>query len=251
MPKMKLMHPYPALLLEADQKYMVISDLHIGFESELNARGINISSSTYVEEMLNELSSIIKKEKPDAMILLGDIKSSVHTITRSEWKNIPEFLQRLSKMVKVFLVPGNHDGNIRHLVPRNVTMMSGKGMLLDDTLLVHGHTMPTKTGASINRLVMGHVHPVFLRRGSAVSGQRVWVYLKVDKGNLFSDSRGILDIVVIPSFNKYFYYSMQSTHYRKSISPILKKTTRNVESAIVLTLDGSIVGNESLLEQVI
>lgn len=246
-----MLHPSPALLLEADQKYLVVSDLHIGFESELNARGINISSDTYVEEMLDELSSIIKKEKTDAIILLGDIKSSVHTITRAEWKNIPEFLQQLSKMVKVFLVPGNHDGNIRHLVPRNVSMMSGKGMMLDDTLLAHGHTMPSKTGLSINRIIMGHVHPVFLRQGSAVSGQRVWIYLKVGKHNLFSKSRGQMDIVVLPSFNKYFYYSMQSSRYRKSISPILKKVTENVEKAIVLTLDGSIVGNESLLEQII
>lgn len=246
-----MLHPSPALLLEADQKYVVVSDLHIGFESELNARGINISSDTYVEEMLDELSSIIKREKTDAIILLGDIKSSVHTITRAEWKNIPEFLQQLSKMVKVFLVPGNHDGNIGHLVPRNVSMMSGKGMMLDDTLLAHGHTMPSKTGSSINRIIMGHVHPVFLRQGSAVSGQRVWVYLKVDKHNLFSKSRGQMDIVVLPSFNKYFYYSMQSSRYRKSISPILKKVTENVEKAIVLTLDGSIVGNESLLEQII
>lgn len=249
MTKLKPIHPHPALLLETDQRYTVISDLHIGFESELSARGINIDSGTYVEEMLDELSSIIKKEKPDAMILLGDIKSSVHTITKAEWRNVPEFLQQLSKMIQVFLVPGNHDGNVRHLVPNNVRMMSGKGMLLDDTLLVHGHTIPSKTGTAINRLVMGHVHPVFLRQGSSINGQRVWVYLKVDKHNLFTDSMGTLDIVVMPSFNKYFYYS--GTHYKKSISPILKKTAGNVENAMILTLDGSIVGNETLLEHIL
>lgn len=250
MTKMKMLHPHPALLLEADQRYVVISDLHIGFESELNARGINISSDTYIDEMLDELSSIIKKEKPDVIVLLGDIKSSVHTITKAEWKNIPEFLQQLSKMAKVFLIPGNHDGNIGHLVPKNVRMISGKGMLLDDTLLMHGHTMPDKPGTSINRIIMGHVHPVFLREGSTLSGQRLWVYLKANKQNLFSNITGTIDIVVLPSFNKYFYYSMQSSHYKKSISPILKKIS-NVENAMVLTLDGSIVGNESLLEQII
>ncbi|MFQ5941412.1 MAG: metallophosphoesterase [Nitrososphaerales archaeon] len=251
MGKMKLIPHHPALYLEADQKYVVVSDLHIGFESQLNVRGVNINSDTYLEEMLNSLSSIIKKEKPDAMILLGDIKSSVHTITKSEWKNIPKFLHRLSKMVRVFIVPGNHDGNIRHLVPRNVMMMSAKGMQLDDTLLVHGHTMPNKTGVSLNRIVMGHVHPIFLKQGSTISGERIWIYLKVDKSGLFTKSRGILDILVMPSFNKYFYYATHSAYYKKSISPILKRTAENVESAIVLTLDGSIVGNESLLEQVI
>jgi metallophosphoesterase superfamily enzyme len=184
------------------------------------------------------------------IVLLGDIKSSVHTITKAEWKNIPEFLQQLSKMAKVFLIPGNHDGNIGHLVPKNVRMISGKGMLLDDTLLMHGHTMPDKPGTSINRIIMGHVHPVFLREGSTLSGQRLWIYLKANKQNLFSNITGTIDIVVLPSFNKYFYYSMQSSHYKKSISPILKKIS-HVENAMVLTLDGSIVGNESLLEQII
>lgn len=250
MATVKVLHPHPALLIEGDQRYVVVSDLHIGFESELNAQGINVSSDMYIDEMLNELSHIIGKEKPDVVILLGDIKSSIGSISRTEWKNIPEFLQRLSRLVQVFLVPGNHDGNIRHLIPNNVRMMSSNGMMLDDSLLVHGHTMPDKAGTSIRRLIMGHVHPVFLRKGSSVSGQRVWVYLKADKHYLFSNSKGIIDVIVLPTFNKYFYYSIQNMH-KKSISPILNRVIGHVESAMILTLDGSIVGNESLLEHVI
>jgi len=251
MTKMKILHPHPAVLLEADQRYIVVSDLHIGFESELSGRGINISSEKYMDEMLNELSAIIKKEEPDVLVLLGDIKSSVHTITKAEWRNIPDFLHKLSKMCKVFLIPGNHDGNIRHLVPREIRMMGGKGMVLDDTLLIHGHTMPSKTSSTIKRIVMGHIHPIFVKQGSVLSGQRVWVYLKADKQQIFSNSKGMLDIVVLPSFNSYFYYSMQSRAYRKSISPIVSKVMQKVSKAMVLTLDGSIVGNESLLEQII
>jgi hypothetical protein len=248
---MRPIHPYPALLLEADQRYVVISDLHIGFESELNSRGINISSESYVNEMLSDLSSIIRKAEPDAVVLLGDLKSSIHTITRAEWNAIPNFLQRLSTMAKVFLVPGNHDGNISHLVPSNVRVNSGKGMLLDDTLLVHGHALPARTGDSINRVVMGHLHPVFLKEGSAISGQRVWVYLKVEKRTLFRNSEGMIDLIVMPTFNKYFYYSTQSAQYKRSVSPILRKVMTNVHDAILSTLDGAIVGNESMLEQII
>jgi len=251
MAKMKILHPHSAVLLEADQRYVAISDLHIGFESELSGRGINISSDKYIDEMLDELSDIIKKEEPDVLVLLGDIKSSVHTITKSEWRNIPEFLHKLSRMTKVFLIPGNHDGSIRHLVPREIRMMSNKGMVLDDTLLIHGHTMPSKTSSSVKRIVMGHIHPIFVKQGSVLSGQRVWVYLKADKQQIFSNSKGLLDIVVLPSFNRYFYYSMQNKKYRKSISPIVDKAMQSVDKAMVLTLDGSIVGNESLLEQII
>jgi hypothetical protein len=251
MAKMKILHPYPAVLLEADQRYLAISDLHIGFESALSGRGINIDADKYVDEMLSELSELIKKEEPDILVLLGDIKSSVHTITKTEWRNIPEFLSRLSKMCKVFLIPGNHDGSIRHLVPSEIRMMSGKGMVLDDTLLIHGHTMPSMTSSSVKRIIMGHMHPIFVKQGSVLSGQRVWVYLKAKKQQVFSNQKGTLDIIVLPSFNRYFYYSMQSKTYRKSISPIVNKAKKNVDKAMIVTLDGSIVGNESLLRHVI
>lgn len=251
MAKMKILHPYPAVLLEADQRYIAISDLHIGFESELSGRGINISPSRYLDEMLDEISQIIKKEEPDILALLGDIKSSVHTITKTEWNNIPEFLHKLSKMIKVFLIQGNHDGSIRHLVPKEIRMISGKGMIVDDTLLIHGHTMPSKRSSSVKRIVMGHIHPIFVKEGSVLNGQRVWVYLKAGKRQIFSDSEGMLDIVALPSFNRYFYYSMQSREYRKSISPIVSKAMKKIDKAMILTLDGSIVGNESLLEQII
>ncbi len=251
MAKIKILHPHPAVLLEADQRYVVVSDLHIGFENQLSGRGISISPDKYLDEMLEELSHIIRDEKPDALLLLGDIKSSVHTVTNAEWRSIPEFLQKLSKMCKVFLIPGNHDGGIRHLVPNAVKMTSNKGMVLDGTLLLHGHTMPSKTSSSVGRIVMGHIHPIFLKEGSVLSGQRVWVYLKVNKQQVFSDAKGMLDIIVLPSFNKYLYYSMQTKTYRKSISPIINKAAQKVSKAMVLALDGSILGNESLLEQII
>ncbi|MGH7908802.1 MAG: metallophosphoesterase [Thermodesulfobacteriota bacterium] len=251
MATLKILHPHPAVLLETDLRYVAVSDLHIGFENQLSGRGINISPEKYLDEMLDELSYIIQKEEPDVLLLLGDIKSSVHTVTKTEWRNIPEFLHKLSKMCKVFLIPGNHDAGIQHLVPKEVRMMGSKGMMLDDTLLVHGHTMPSKISSSVSRIVMGHIHPIFLREGSVLNGQRVWVYLKVNKQQVFSDTKGILDMIVLPSFNKYFYYSMQSKTYRKSISPIINKAVQKVSKAMVLTLDGSILGNESLLEQII
>lgn len=251
MARIKILHPHPALLIEADQRYLALSDLHIGFESELSGRGINIDSRKNVEEMLEELSSIIRREQADALVLLGDIKSSVRTITRAEWDVIPEFLQGLSEMIKVLLIPGNHDGSIMHLVPKEVRMISSKGMILDDSLLIHGHTMPGKRSSSVKRIIMGHIHPIFVKEGSVVSGQRVWVYLKVKKRQVFSESDGMLDIVVLPSFNRYLYYTIQSKSYRKSISPIVNKALQNVERAMVLTLDGSIIGDESLLAQII
>ncbi len=251
MAKIRILHPHPALVLEADQKYLVLSDLHIGFESGLSSRGINIDPRRYVEEMLEELSTIIRKEKPDALVLLGDIKSSVHTLTKAEWNTIPEFLEKLSKMISVLLVPGNHDGGIRHLVPKQVRMISSSGLVLDDSLLIHGHTMPSKRSSSVKRVIMGHIHPIFVKEGSVVSGQRVWMYLKAKKKDVFGEGEGALDIVVLPTFNRYFYYAMRSRAYKKSISPIVNRAVQGIEKAMILTLDGSIIGDESLLAQIV
>lgn len=248
--KVRPLHPHAALLVEDDRRYVAVSDLHIGLESELGARGITIKS-TLVAEMQDELLSILQKENADALVLLGDIKHSVGSISKQEWDDVPAFFQALSAKADVYLVPGNHDGNIRYLMPDSVNMAASKGMVLGDTLFVHGHSMPSDVRSHINRIVMGHVHPVFLKKGSVVNGQPVWLYLRVKKEALFAEA-GSVDIVVVPSFNKYLYSSGE--RYRKSISPITSRVMEAgaVEKCMAVTLDGSIVGDdESVLENVL
>ena len=96
---------------------------------------------------------------------------------------------------------------------------------------------------------MGHVHPVFFHEGSVLNGQRVWVSIQAQKNQLFPSSSGNLEIIIVPSFNKYFY-ATQKRYYKKSISPIIQ-SIKNFQSAKIVTLDGSIIGNESMIESVI
>ncbi|MFI5416470.1 MAG: metallophosphoesterase, partial [Nitrososphaerales archaeon] len=51
------------------------------------------------------------------------------------------------------------------------------------------------------------------------------------------------------SFNRYFYATKKKT-YKKSISPILERI-KDFSSAKIATLDGTIIGDESLLSHVI
>jgi metallophosphoesterase superfamily enzyme len=109
--------------------------------------------------------------------------------------------------------------------------------------------MPSENLSQINKIVMGHVHPVFFQEGSVIDGQRVWVSIRAEKNQLFPSSKGILEIIILPAFNKYFY-ATHKKYYKKSISPILQ-SIKNFQSAKIVTLDGSIIGNESMLENVI
>lgn len=247
--KVRPLHPHAALLVEDYKRYVAVSDLHIGIESELGTRGITIKS-TIVSEMQDELLALLQKESADALVLLGDIKHSVGSISKQEWDDVPALFRALSDKADVYLVPGNHDGNIRHLVPDSVNMTASKGMVIGDTLFVHGHSMPSDVRAHIGRIVMGHVHPVFLKKGSVVNGQPVWIYLQAKKEALFAEA-GSVDIIVVPSFNRYLYSSGE--RYRKSLSPITSRVMEAgaVEKCMIVTLDGSIVGGESDLPSVL
>lgn len=236
-------------MLEDNHKYIAVSDLHIGLEAELLAKGVSMSSLT--PAMADKLLQLVGQEHADTVLLLGDIKHTLGSINKQEWDEIPPFLKRLTTKAEVYLVPGNHDGNIRHLLPASVNAVSAKGMTLGDTLFVHGHSMPSDMRSNVGRIVMGHVHPVFVKKGSVVHGQRVWIYIQARKDALFASGEGLVEIVVMPSFNPHLYAT--GGHYRKSISPIITRVTQGcaVEKCIVATLDGSVVGDARVLPNIL
>ena len=243
MVKIRIMPQNPALVIEGKKKSLVITDLHIGFESELGRKKIIVGKNTTVSQTTNEVNKIIKLEKPDSLILLGDIKSNVQNITNSEWNDVPYFFKNINQDLETIFVPGNHDGNIEKIIPKNITETSPNGIIIDDILLTHGHAMPKSNFSNISKIIMGHIHPVFFDDDSLLNGERVWITMKLLKEKIFPGSNGIVEITIIPSFNK-FFYSKQKKFYRKSISPIINKID-DVVSARVLTLDGTIIGDES------
>ncbi len=239
----------PALLIDGEKKYLVVSDLHIGFESSLVSNEIFIGKNTTTNETIDELSEIIKLEKPESVVLLGDVKSSIKSISKMEWDDVPLFFEKIKEKCNVILIPGNHDANIQRLVPEDVSMISSTGMVEDNILFTHGHRMPTENFAHVKKIIMGHVHPVFFQEDSIVNGQRVWISLKTEKEYIFPSESGEIEITIVPSFNKYFY-ATNKKKYKKSISPIIEKI-KKVSSARIVTLDGTIIGDETILDQVL
>jgi len=201
-----------------------------------------------VTEITKEIELIINKTKPDSLILLGDVKSGINSITKTEWETIPVFFENITKLINIILVPGNHDANIEKLIPNEITLAGSKGIIIDDILLTHGHTMPSENFSQVNTIVMGHIHPVFFEKESLINGERVWVSIICDKQKIFHSKSGELELIILPSFNRYFY-ATQKKFYKKSISPIIEKM--NVIQAKIVTLDGTIIGNEPLLPAVI
>ena len=239
----------PALILEGERKNLIVTDVHIGFESNMASNEIFIGKNSTINETIQELSDIIDSEKPDSVILLGDIKSSIKNISKNEWDEVPLFFKKIREKCDVILIPGNHDANIQRLVPDNIIMISSTGMVEENILLMHGHTLPSENFSHVDKIIMGHLHPVFFQENSIINGQRVWVSIKTDKENIFPNKTGEIEITIIPSFNKYFYATHRK-QYKKSISPIINKINE-ISKAKIITLDGIIIGNESNINQVI
>ena len=236
-------------MLEGRKRHLIATDLHVGFESNLASNQIFVGKNTSINESIEQLLSLIDSESADDLILLGDVKSSIKTISKSEWDEVPLLLKKLQEKTNVILVPGNHDSNIQRLAPEGITLISSIGLVIENVLLTHGHTMPTENFSHVDKIIMGHVHPVFFEEGSVLNGQRVWVSLRAEKEKLFPSTSGQIEITIVPSFNRYFYATKKKA-YRKSISPIIERI-KDFSSAKIATLDGTIIGDESLLSQVI
>ena len=245
MVKSKIVESEPAMILQEQKKYLVITDLHIGFENTFSTNKIFLGDDSSIKQITANVKKLIQNHSVDSVILLGDIKSSISQISKNEWNDVPYFFNEIKKVSDIILVPGNHDANIDKLIPNEISMTNSKGLVIDDVLLTHGNTMPSENFSSINRIIMGHIHPVFFQEDSLVNGERVWISLKAKKELIFPSARGEIEITVIPSFNPYFY-ATQKRHYKKSISPIIEKI-KNESIGKIITLDGTIIGNESQL----
>ncbi len=248
MVKIRIVPSHPALVLEEKKRHLIVTDLHIGFETNMISNDIFVKPEELISEIHQNLEILIKSESPDTLILLGDIKSGTSSISKTEWSAIPLFFE-IGKKIKTLVIPGNHDGNLQKMIPDWITMSSTTGMVFGDTLLTHGHVMPSENLSHVNRIIMGHVHPVYFQEGSVMDGQRVWISIKTDKNQLFPSTSGHLEIIVIPSFNRYFYASQKRFH-KKSISPILE-SIKKYQSAKVVTLDGTIIGDETMITNVL
>jgi len=271
------LYPYPILMIEDSnkEKYIVITDIHVGFEEKIIKKGIFIDSKENVDEIINILLDIEYREKIKNLIILGDLKSSINIITRSEWNNIPYLSNELSKLFNIFIIPGNHDGIITHLISNdNIHLMSIKGMEFDNILSTHGHAMP-KIGKYIEKIITGHLHPILIKEGNIINGQRVWIRIilkksenkerKEDENN--QNKRHVqrdkkIEFIIIPHFNKYLNHSSsislenkQSKKNLKSRLPLLNhlinKKGWEIDKVFVISLDGSIIGSENELKKIL
>jgi len=252
------LYPHPVLMIETSgyKNFLAISDIHIGLEDKIRRNGILIDPRQNIDESIRLMTNIHWETGVNELIILGDLKSSIRIITRTEWDNVPYFLESLNKLFNIYLIPGNHDGNIKQLLPENVNLMRSKGMEFDNILLTHGHTLP-QIGMNIEKIIVGHLHPIIQKEGSILQGNKIWVKINLTKKDLLGKNHKQntrkLEMIIMPHFNNILnYYGKRNRNTSatsgKSKLPLLdnmiNRLNWSVEKAFLFMMDGSIIGSE-------
>ena len=271
----RLLTPWPAMLVEADERLLLATDLHLGIEYELAKMGINIPYQT--DRFLEELLALVREHRPDRLLLLGDIKHGVPITSFQEKREIPLFFAALQEEVdRIDVIRGNHDGNIQNLVPEGIEIHPSKGLILGEgfkVAVLHGHAWPYPRLLSADLMVMGHNHPaVQLNTPLGVRiTRRVWVKGRVDPGRLAEallDQAGVktegdpleefgerfeteandFQVVIMPTFNDLMGGLPVNAEIPKSLlGPLFRTGAIEVEDFDVYLLDGSFLGQVGFL----
>jgi len=235
---------YPSLVVENTMRVMVVADLHIGIESGLARYGVHITSNASLR--LNPLVSTIERERPDLLVLLGDVKHNVSATSRQEFREIPEMLRRLRELVPIRVAPGNHDGGLKRFL-RDEEVLPMDGALIDGTGYLHGHACPSPELRG-HLIVAGHVHPVVSVRdevGCVMRAQPAYLYAGLDgeclrTGWMSGTDDSPTRVVFMPAFNE-LTGGIDVTEIRGSGLGPLSRCFRE-DCAEVFLADGTFIG---------
>lgn len=162
-----------------DENAAVISDLHLGFEEEMNLHGLFLPKlqRDHVESMVDR---IIDRYKIEKLIINGDFKHEFSKNLPQEWEDIKHFVDRYRKQVKLIFVRGNHDNYL-------MTILKNRNIELHETYetekyyIYHGDR-----DRSLKKLtILGHEHPSFVLR------DRIGGVFKVP-AFIYSEESGVL-----------------------------------------------------------
>jgi putative SbcD/Mre11-related phosphoesterase len=232
-------------------RVLVVADLHIGVEHQYRKEGIALPSQS--GKLMERLEGLIKRTRAKRLVILGDVKHMVPGTSFQEEREIPAFLRRLLERVEVDVTPGNHDGGIGRLLPKEVVVHPSGGFMLGKTWLCHGHAWPGKDFLKAREVVVGHNHagvefrdklgcrwlePVWIRAGL--------VREKIEEKYGKAGER-LPELVIMPFFNTFsgmvpVNRSVEeiARRYREGPGPLFRSMDR--EKARVYMLDGTLLG---------
>ena len=250
--------------------YLAIADIHLGYEMDLAERTGAVFPYQH-EKMLERVTNLVSKYHVDTICILGDVKHTITVDSYYNWEVVPEFITGLSKLAKVVIVPGNHDGGLAALLPGDVMVSNVHGLLISNTEnsvgLLHGHAWPSNDLLKAKMLVVGHNHPS-VRRLKNVSAPEIGrfdryrlagvipviVRSRLDT-NCIRRNLGIQEmdnensvLVTLPSFNDLIsgvHINHPNAHF---LGPLFENACADLLSSEVFSSDGLFLGTVEALQ---
>jgi metallophosphoesterase superfamily enzyme len=245
--KMEFIGEGPALVIERELRLLIVADLHFGIEADLAAHGLHFRSRS--AERLEHLLKTIDTADPDQLIILGDLKHSIPSLTRQEYYELPGILDALRSRISLRVFPGNHDIGIeRYLLGSE--LQPKEGAIIDGIGFLHGHMYPSRE-LSGHLIVAGHHHPLLSLKDEVGYAVQTPAYLRAGldyKGlGLTADQKNSSPprVLFMPAFNEIAGYDILQI-IRKPFSPLswfMKK-----EEAEIILADGTYIGPVSSLQ---
>ena len=259
MPELTPLIDEPALVARNDEVSLIIADVHLGIEHDLYYSGINIPSQ--VARRIDRVNRYIREVRPDRVILLGDIKHNVPRTSFQEEDEVPRFLEEIAKAALVDVVPGNHDGGIERLIPKNpdIRLDDSRGVVIDGVAYFHGHTWPSPALLAQRQWVISHNHPTIKLTdvvGHTVTKQ-AWIRARLDKDAVAAGYRPEEmaewqdpELFVLPSFNELCGgVAFNESFHDDLLGPLFTSKAVRLEQAEVYLLDGTFMGSIEGLRQ--
>ena len=244
--------PGDAALIFSDEERstLLISDLHLGLEKEMAKKGFRLPA--YSVRMVERVKGLTEKLGTKRLVVLGDVKHTVGKVEDLDWGVIPWFFDTMLDLFEsVEVVPGNHDGSIRTVLPPRVILRPSHGTVLghgrNKIGVAHGHAWPSEDAIATKDLVIGHSHFTYEMRDSLGSRTReaVWVRADYDVKELMegagyhSKAKGRGKLTVMPPFNR--LVGGQPINRSKSFEfgPVLSSRSLSLKEADIFLTDGT------------
>ena len=228
---------------------LLVSDLHLGLEKEMAKKGFRVPP--YSMKIMDRIRSVSEEYRAEKIVVLGDVKHSIGKVEDIDWNVLPWFFDTLLDLfTSVDVVPGNHDGGIRSLLPARVRLHPAAGVVIGDEEKVgvtHGHSWPSQEVIATRKIVMGHSHFRYEMkdRFGAKSREPVWLFAKYDIEELFERAgylptlKGKGELVVMPPFNKLVGGKSINVPGGFNFGPVLSSGCIDVAQADLFLLDGT------------
>lgn len=234
---MKFLYGAPAILHHGA---LIIGDTHFGMEERLKERGIfdeNLSNRIF-----ERIKKLLKETKAKKLIICGDVKENILQLDNKAYA----ILEKLAGITDVTIVKGNHDGGIDKISLLGVDVVPAEGFVYRKLGIVHGHSWPGKELMKCDYLVSAHQHPqiVLVDRLGKAHREAVWIIAEPDEKNMkkhYEKFNKKIKLVLLPAFNE-LVGSVVNIEKKKQLGPIFNNNLFKLNDALVVRLDGSLVG---------